>query len=247
MSDSTNTPTIRSSGRRGHTVVPNWRWEDPSLDTYALRIAGWLASHADSFMGRVTRNLVAQKTGVSHAKATDSLRKLEELGIIVIETAPSAGNDRWVITFDWDVWERSPDDRYSGHDTTASGHVATTSGMHLEDQVEEASETPTPGQNANKVVRDYFQYVELQTGKAFKGVKFVAMVKLVTPFLESGWTVLEVKGALKRMRDQGKPILSQVIQEQLENRGNCAAPPPKREYAGEAWMSNRGKGVFSDD
>jgi len=35
---------IRSRGRRGSVVVPNWRTEDPGIDPYAFRIACWLAS-----------------------------------------------------------------------------------------------------------------------------------------------------------------------------------------------------------
>jgi DNA-binding Lrp family transcriptional regulator len=117
---------IRSNGRRGSTIVPNWRWEDPTLDPYALRIAGWLASHADHYMQDcVTRNEIARRTNISAGKVTACLQKLEEQQIITVETVAvpqSQGGRRLVITFDFDAWEtgepsyhmtgpRSPHDR----------------------------------------------------------------------------------------------------------------------------------------
>lgn len=107
----TERSAIRSRGRRGSTVVPNWRWEDPGLDPYDRCIAGWLASHADSYVERfVSRNEIARRTGISGPKVSTSVRKLEELGIVTVEESPQSkgGGTRWTITFDFDVWEAPP-------------------------------------------------------------------------------------------------------------------------------------------
>jgi hypothetical protein len=118
---------IRSRGRRGSTAVPNWRWEDLRLDTYDVRVAGWLASHADSYLASdVTRNQVARMLGMSGERASKSLDRLEGLEIIERTIAPNAmgGGDRWVITFDFDVWETDPAGRVA---TSNAGRVATSS------------------------------------------------------------------------------------------------------------------------
>lgn len=115
---------IQSRGRRGSTVVPNWRWEDTSLDPYELRIAGWLASHADSWCAEhVTRNEIAQRLGISAGKVSKSMERLVEVGIVALSSAPNqkggAGIDRWVVIFDFDAWEnRSRGDRITGHEVT---------------------------------------------------------------------------------------------------------------------------------
>lgn len=133
-------PAIRFRGRRGATAVPNWRWEDPELDPYELRIAGWLASHESHYLAdHVTRNEIAKRTGMSGGKVTKAMARLVELGIVELGYAPSSrrGRERWVITFDLDVWERppvmatvsekrSPDDRLAVTTRPLSGHVVTT-------------------------------------------------------------------------------------------------------------------------
>jgi hypothetical protein len=101
---------IRSNGRRGATIVPNWRWEDATLDPYALKIAGWLASHADHYMEDcVTRNEIARRTNISAGKVTACLQDLENEHIISVETVAvpqSQGGRRLVITFNFDIWEK---------------------------------------------------------------------------------------------------------------------------------------------
>jgi hypothetical protein len=109
---------ITSRGRRGSTVVPNWRWEDQSLDPFELRIAGWLASHTDSYReDHITRNVIAKATGVSAGKVTGAVARLVELGIVHLTEGVRG---RWVVEFDFDAWEdRSPRDQSSGHDMTS--------------------------------------------------------------------------------------------------------------------------------
>jgi hypothetical protein len=118
VSSDTRARGIRSSGRRmGWTGLPNWRLEDPTLDPYELRVALWLASHADGWLEEhVTRNEIARRTHVSQGKVSQSLAHLQELGVIVVETVEMAqheGARRLVVTFDFAAWNAEP------------GHVAT--------------------------------------------------------------------------------------------------------------------------
>lgn len=95
---------IRSTGRRGYMSMANAWFEDDRLDPYELRVAGWLATHVDSYVAeRVTRNEIARRTHVSGPKVSSSLARLEEIGLIVVE---EGDRGRFVITFDVEMWER---------------------------------------------------------------------------------------------------------------------------------------------
>lgn len=114
---------IRGRGRPGSTAVPRWRIEDTTLDAQEFRVACWLASHVGTYLAeKVSRNEIADKTGVSAGKVTYALRRLEEFGIIEIAEGQRG---RLVITFDFDVWDWSPHDQspvttrpLTGHDMT---------------------------------------------------------------------------------------------------------------------------------
>jgi DNA-binding Lrp family transcriptional regulator len=198
---------ITGRGRRGNTVVPNFRWEDPNLDTYQLRIAGWLASHADAYLAKnVTRNEIARCTGISAGKVSSSLQKLEELGIIEvssIEIPQSQGGHRLQIVFDFEAWEtepRSSGDQAPGHVVTTPGHVVTsTIGKQLEEQVSpsplSAIEAETRKQQAQRIVTAWWDWKKLNTGKA-PIANFPGTVKIVHKVLESGYEESDVKRAL---------------------------------------------------
>jgi hypothetical protein len=122
---------IRAVGRVGSTIVPNWRWEDPNLDSYQLRIAGWLVSNTIGYTeDTVTRNLIAKRTGISIGKVSSSVKQLAVLGIIEYETVPvrqAEGGHRWIITVYLDVWQepRSPDGATPVTSCSKPGHVVT--------------------------------------------------------------------------------------------------------------------------
>jgi len=198
---------IVGKGRRGNTIVPNFRWEDTNVDTYQLRIAGWLASHADQYLAKhVTRNEIARCTGVSAGKVSSSLDKLQKLGIIeisTIEIPQSQGGYRLSIVFDFDAWETEPrscGDRAPGHVVTDPGHVVTsTIGHQLEEQDSSsplpAIETETRKQQATRVVTAWWDWKKQTTGKS-PIANFPGTVKIVHKVLESGYEESDVKKAL---------------------------------------------------
>lgn len=133
---------IRSTGRRGFTVVPNWRWEDPALDCYTLRVAGWIASHADSYRDEyVTRNEIARKIGQSRERTSTSLALLESLGIVSLERVhDDATASRFVITFNFTAWEGEDAGRPRGGRQASSTEDATRPPYREEQSPEEQGE-----------------------------------------------------------------------------------------------------------
>lgn len=198
---------IRSRGRRGSSVVPNWRWEDPALDPYELRIAGWIASHTDTYCGEhVTRNEIARRTGMSAGKTSTALTRLMHLGIISIEREPQGrgGGDRFVITFDHAVWE-TPGEEAAGHDTTsmlvttrpaAGHHVTGTIGDHVEDHEESLAVAAAPALGEKPINRqrneiwdaltELFGPAETRSAQGIRG-------KVVRSLKEAGATPHDVK------------------------------------------------------
>lgn len=73
-------------------------------------------------------------------------------------------------------------------------------------------------QVAKKLVDDYWAHVKEQTGKHPVGVTWKAMRGLVVPFLEAGYTVAELKGAMKAVRDNGRSFTRQVLEQHLDGR-----------------------------
>lgn len=136
---------IVSRGRRGSTIVPNWRWEDPDLSPFDLRVAGWLASHADSYRSHVTRNAVAKALGMAPGTASAALERLQELSIIDIEVVSGEKGKvvRWTIHFDFDVWEGGQQmTSYRSVDDQVGGQQMTTPTTYREEQLEEQGEPP---------------------------------------------------------------------------------------------------------
>jgi len=179
---------IRSRGRRGHTAVPNWRIGDTTLDSFEFRIAAWLASHTDNYRGDLTRNAIARQVGISGAKVSIALVRLNQIGII--ELTVGEPRNRLVIAFDHDVWETDPlvaTRLVTGHDTTGdwSPHDQTSdSRLSMgEEQGEEQSESPRPPQGALAVLEaDFESFWSLyprKEGKPRARIKFKSAAKRV--------------------------------------------------------------------
>lgn len=121
------------------------------MDPHELRVAGWLASHADHWIGSLSRNAIARRTGVSQGKVSAVLQRLAEKGIVAvteIELPQSEGGRRLQIAFNWEVWEeqpRSSGDRAPVTTRPGPGHDMTTSGVQEEEQREEDPPTPHGG------------------------------------------------------------------------------------------------------
>lgn len=186
---------IRSRGRRGNVVVPNWRTEDRSLDPYAFRIACWLASHADRYTEKtVSRNLIAKVLNISGTKVSSALGDLTEQGIVAVEAVGERG--RFIITFDFDAWEtdRSRGDQSSfptGHVATRSGHEATgTKGHSVEEQKPPAPASPKT--EAHRIVDAWWDTLAPKPAQPY-----IAIVKVVQQCLKNGWSDELIASALR--------------------------------------------------
>lgn len=145
---------IRSrNGRHGFTTVPNWRWEDTDLNPYDLRVAGWLASHADRWRSEcVSRNMIAARTGIAASTVSKSLARLVEREIIIINEGK---RHRFVIEFDFEVWD-AKDPLVATRPVATrpvSGRVTPSdrsSDDHIEEQREEQQKTPLTPQGGRE-------------------------------------------------------------------------------------------------
>lgn len=168
---------IRGRGRPGSTAIPRWRMEDTSLDPHEFRVACWLSSHAGNYVAdRVSRNEIANKTGVSAGKVSYALQHLAEMGIIdVIEGA----NRRLVIIFDFEVWERSPDDHQVVTTRPPSGHdVTTTREHHVEDHLENPPQPPQGGEVEPEEITLFHEFWSLYPRHEAKATAVRAWAKL---------------------------------------------------------------------
>lgn len=186
---------IRSRGRRGNVVVPNWRTEDQSLDPYAFRIACWLASHADRYTEKsVSRNLIAKVLNISGTKVSSALGDLTEQGIVAVEAVGERG--RFIITFDFDAWETdwSRGDQSSlptGREATRSGHEATgTKGHSVEEQKPPAPASPKT--EAHRIVDAWWDTLAPKPAQPY-----IAIVKVVQQCLKNGWSDELIASALR--------------------------------------------------
>lgn len=159
---------IRSKNKRqGHTVVPNWRWEDQTLNPFELRVAGWLASHADNWReAYVSRNMIAERTGIAASTVSKAIAHLVAVGMVVLSR--DEPGKRWVIEFDFAVWETPSDISTipTGSPLVATRPVVTrpvtgrhttsnrSSHDHIEEQREQQRENPqTPAKSGGRKAR----------------------------------------------------------------------------------------------
>lgn len=227
-------PTIVSRGRSGFTHVPNWRWEDRRLDTFDMRIAGWLQSHSGSYIGKVTRNEIARRTGISAGKVTTSLARLEELGIIEVDRRPNG--DPLRVVFDLDVWESD-----TGHHMTGTGHHMTGDRSprdRIEEQGEKQGATPTavasddaaetPGQVANRLQRGFWQWcLKPENGGKTPPHRAQALNTMIKALLDRGHTEAEIKTALVDRYGKGRPLTVAALAADIDGR----RPPSYRDRA----------------
>ena len=191
--------SVTSVGRRGYTALPNFRTEhDPDLDVYARVVAIWISSHADSYVGSVSRNAIARRVGISQGKVTNALADLERVGLIEVErNAKGLPNQ---IIFNVEVWE-SP----GGHVVTTpdgeGGHAATTKwspGDHKEEQGEtkkpetQRSAPASPKTEAHRIVDTWWESLALKPAQPY-----IAIVKVVQQCLKNGWSDELIASALR--------------------------------------------------
>lgn len=190
---------IRGRGRRGYTAVPNWRWEDPNLSAHELRIAGWLASHADSYCEEyVTRNQIAKHTTVSQGAVSSAMVNLERMGIVKIETVaePKRGGRRWIVWFDharWEHGEGGQEMTTPGQEMTEGGQEMTTDTTYIEEHVEEQERTPQPPaqRTADAMIADAFDHwYSLYPRKVGKPKAVKAFKRAAKKLNGSGWDQL---------------------------------------------------------
>lgn len=233
---------IRSRNRPGNIAVPAWRCEDTTLDAYEFRVACWLASHVDHYLAEyVTRNEIARRSGVSQGKVSAVLTRLEELGIVsvdLVQVPQSQGGKRLIVTFDFDVWERRPDveprsphDRAPGRQVTGArspgDHISTTESEPTVANATAGDVAPVGIEAAKAIATWYWEGIRNRTGKPPVGIKFMALAKVIEPFL-GHWTPGEIRPALRSVYDAGQTITRQNLERHLDGRARATGAGRRR-------------------
>lgn len=201
-------------------MVPNWRWEDQSLDAYDLRVAGWLASHTDAYLAsNVSRNEIVRRVGMSRDRVSTCLNNLVARGIIIahiVDASAAKGRRRYTIEFDWDVWETDPaKDATRPVDPSAKDagrpikpapkdatrpQVGRQASPEVTQGEEQSSETPPQAsggaislrEQATRITKDWWDSITPKPA-----TKYIAVVKVVENALRNEWPEVDIARALR--------------------------------------------------
>jgi hypothetical protein len=83
---------------------------------------------------------------------------------------------------------------------------------------EAAGTQSDPKAAARAAATGFFDRVKADTGKAPVGIKFIALVKLIEPFLKAGYEITEVKRAVWSVYTERRPWQLAVIEQYLDGR-----------------------------
>lgn len=75
-----------------------------------------------------------------------------------------------------------------------------------------------PKTAARTAARGFFDRVKRDTGKSPVGIKFMALAKLIEPFLRAGYTIADVKVAVWAVYTERRPWQLAVIEQHLDGR-----------------------------
>lgn len=75
-----------------------------------------------------------------------------------------------------------------------------------------------PKADARAAARGFFDRVKRDTGKAPIGIKFMALAKLIEPFLGAGYSIYDVKVAVWNVYTERRPFTLAVIEQYLDGR-----------------------------
>ena len=113
---------VRTAGRAGGVIVPRHRAEDLDLDPYDFRVAVWLSTHTEAYSEKISQRGVCRRLGMSQERVQKSLRRLEEMGLVVLEGEGFRGALK--ITLRVEAWESNPQQPLATRAVTAR-HTST--------------------------------------------------------------------------------------------------------------------------
>lgn len=219
--------TARATYRFART--PEWVLYHKDLDAVDVRVFGVLDRHdgRDCFPALAT---VGDLIGKSEQTVRRSLRNLAAVGAILIEARYEHGrqsSNRYTLAGDSPLTRRPATDDRAGVPPVEPGDpvMGDTQSRAREDLEQDNESNPaadaadrTPAQEAQRVLDDYWRFVTSRSGRKPIGITAIAFKKLITPFLEAGIPVVDLKFALSEMYVHGATLTRQGIERQLDGR-----------------------------
>lgn len=213
--------------------LPEWMLFHPELSDGAVRVYGVLdrmTGGAGCFPGVPT---VAKRMHKSPDTVRRAIRELERVGAVTVTPrhtrkgrqtsnlyalagdAPTGGIDAGV-TVESGVAAAPPSPVSQGGADVPPSSLSDNASESATDVSNDKPSDRTPGQEAKRVLDDYWAMVERRTGRKPVAVKAPQFMKLTIPFLEAGVTPLDLKRALLAMFDGGETLTAQGIERAIQ-------------------------------
>lgn len=221
--------TVRASYRFAR--IPEWVLLHDKLDAVDIRVFGVL----DRFDGAdciPALGTIAEKIGKSEDTVRRALVRLANVGAIVIEERFADGrqtSNRYHLAGDSPLQSSPRTDATPGGSTDATLPPGTGATRSRARKNESKKNTPSScdddGAVAQSIARGYWDWVKEKTKKPPVGIGFVALRKIIEPFIGAGYLPGDVKHALVAMYEHGRPITRQVLEQHLDGRARRERPP----------------------
>lgn len=217
----------------GFSQTPHGLWT-LNVSAGARLLLGWLHSHDDTFLAKVTTNRARKQFGTSTVPKW--LNELEEAGFITIERGgPGSSNSYELLAEPWVALFGRRQMRCAETGSVASAtspkparYRAGTGApkpARIEEQGQEirkntvAEATPPKGAVAVRIWQAMYDDTKARTGKKLVAPSPKQMPTIVAPFLEGdAYTEAELLNAALAVHRGGRTLTRQTLQVQLDGR-----------------------------
>lgn len=214
-------------------MVPTWVVLHPEMRGKGTRIAVYVAIRVIAFempdyewrSERELAEYAGRVVGIGHEACRKHIRAMRQHLII------AGDKGELVLLADPPGYTDGDPGTQLGMEVPAGGDAGPQSPITKRDE----SSRPTDGAAgddhaaiARIATEGFWEWVTQRTGKAPVGIKFIAMAKLIEPFLDAGYDVIDVKWAVSAVYEAGRPWTLAVIEQYLDGRGNVRRNPPQQ-------------------
>jgi hypothetical protein len=222
------------------TIIPEWVLYHPDADDNGVRVYGALHRFGEGEVWPSLR-LLSERLGKSQDTVRRGIRNLEAIGAVTVEqcfdadgrqtsntyllagdeplTLPTALRDSATHPLrdsaTQDPRESATQKRVRSNESKKEREIAADAAP-LPGLNGDAPER-TPGQRAHALMQQMYDGITERTGKKPVSIKPVAMVKLLTPFMEQ-YSDDEVRCALRALWKAGRPITQPTIEAEIQGR-----------------------------
>ena len=226
-------PTFSRSGGRprgnGYTMVPHWLWT-ADLPPQARILIGWLHSHSDAFLAKVTMNM-CRKT-FNSSNISKWLDGLADIGLVEIQRAENGKSAR-IILLD-DAWQSPDEPRQIWRGDRAEPGAPTAPDLaRIEEQGEEQGEgsslrsdedvqtqvaTRTQVTPEQETATTYWEWHKATRGSE-PVVGFLGIRAIAKKLLKAGYATDDIVTAMQTARAMNQ----KAVQDEIERQARIAA------------------------